>query len=76
MQEAVHQLKQLAAMEHEDADALAYDLLHDLLPALCAAVGSATGTALVTTERCLAHLLRVHDRGVGQARELAAQPGA
>jgi hypothetical protein len=74
LQEAVHQLKQLAALEHVDADALATDLAAALLPALCSVIGSASGTALVTTERCLAHLLRVH-AGIGHARDLATRPG-
>lgn len=70
----MHQLKGLAALEYEGADELARDLAQELLPSLCSVIQSASGTALVTTERCLAHLLRVHD-GIADARELATAPG-
>lgn len=74
VQEAVHQLKGLAELEHADADALADDLLKELLPSLCSVITCASGMPLVTTERCLAHLLRVHD-GIAHAREVASTEG-
>jgi hypothetical protein len=70
----VHELKSLAELEHASADALADDLLKDLLPSLCSVITCASGTSLVTTERCLAHLLRVHD-GMAHAREVASMEG-
>lgn len=73
VQEAVHQLKALASLEGGAADDLADALLHELLPSLCSVITSASGTALVTAERCVAHLLRVHD-GIVHARELASGP--
>ena len=75
MQEAVYQLKKLAALEFDGADDLADALLHDLLPPLCSVITSAGGTFQATAERCLAHLLRVHEQGIGHARDLAVTPG-
>jgi hypothetical protein len=74
VQETVHQLKKLATLDHEDADELAQSLCQSLLPALCSVIASASGTALVTTERCVAHLLRVH-HSIAGARELALGAG-
>jgi hypothetical protein len=70
----VHQLKKLASLENENADELAHSVCQSLLPALCSVITSASGTALVTTERCVAHLLRAH-QSIASAREMAVAPG-
>lgn len=73
MQEALHNLRQLAVVEHEGIPQLLDRIAAKILPALCAVTSAASGTFHASAERCLARMLQV-EHGIAHGRELASAP--
>ena len=71
MQEVLHNLREIAAVEHEGVPQLLDDMARKILPAICAVTTAASGTFHASAERCLARLLQV-EHGIAHARELAS----
>jgi hypothetical protein len=74
LQEIVHNLREIAAVEHEGVPALLDKLAAELLPSLCALVSAVTGMFHASVERCIARVLQV-EHGISHGRELAARTG-
>lgn len=74
VQEIVHNLREIAAVEHAGVPALLTRLAGELLPSLCAVVSVASGMFHSSVERCIARILQV-EHGITHAREMAASPG-
>lgn len=74
MQEIVHNLREIAGVEHDGVPALLDKLAAELLPSLCAVVSAASGMFHSSVERCIARVLQV-EHGITHARELASSPG-
>lgn len=73
VQEVLHNLRQIAAVEHEGVPQLLDRIAEKILPALCAVTTAASGTFHASSERCLARVLQV-EHGISHGRELAGAP--